>query len=158
MSWPNAPMLIDDTNYVLAASVGGSECIRSETGTLVDAEIWWYQVGDVSGKGGEVWCGDQSNGYTKLGDWVDPNDPADQDFYLMVSDMTLTVGTNIATVTAGADDAWLKIGGAGSANCVVTEGDEGLHGSTFTVSLGVDGIVALSVKTGWYIEMDNQPT
>lgn len=111
----------------------------------------FYQVGDGSGRGGEVWELASTLGDTKLADWISPNDETGN-FYIQWSSLT-------GDTPSGWTTAWQKIGGTGSANRSLSLSANYFGNdytvANFSVALGTDGSTADEGPTsGWTLEAD----
>ena len=107
-------------------------------------QIIWYQIGDASGREGEVWCEEDGLGFNKVNDWVTPNDDSSSDLYIRFSNL-------VGDTPAGWSTAWQKLGGSGSGNVSLDDGvaNPGNVFATWDVELGTDGSTADAGPTEW---------
>lgn len=139
--------------YTLQADGGLIEANRfaGDSGTpSAQATITWYQVGDASGRGGEIWQDLDNFGESKLGDWVLPNAESG-DFYLQFSNLT-------GDTPSGWSTSWQQIGGAGSGNVSLTLGaataGDDFNEAEFDVDLGTDASTSDDGPSNWTLQAD----
>lgn len=145
-------MLLTRKQILLQADAGlSSGRLCSETNDpFAAATLIWYQVGDASGRGGEVWCLTSTSGDAKLGDWLDPNDDPG-DYFIFFSN---PVGDGISF--GATFSVWHKIGGASSDNRFQTQSGNGvIELTTFDVDLGRDGSTSDDGPANWQVDIDS---
>lgn len=122
---------------------------ESSGGSGAGAQLIWYQVGDGSGRGGEVWKLETPGVTEKIGDWLIPNSRSG-DIYINFSNL---VGD---PPSGDLFNTWHKLGGSSSANR-----SQGLGVSppitescAFDVELGTDGVAARDGPFTWQVTAD----